>query len=115
MIRRNDQQAVEFKCIRNGIGDTKMQKLLNGAEEMNGKGRMFNLMTIEPGNSIGEHTHSGDSEVFYFISGCGEYTDDGTVYTVGSGDVALCENGHSHALKNTGSEPLKFIALILYA
>ena len=115
MIRRSDEQAIEFKCIRNGIGETRMLKLLNGAEEMNGKGRMFNLMRIEPGNSIGEHTHTGDCEVFYFLKGSGEYTDDGTVIHVNPGDVAICPDGHSHALKNTGSEPLEFIALILYA
>ena len=115
MIRRKDEQAVEFKCIRNGIGETEMHKLLNGADEMFGKGRMFNLMTIKPGNSIGEHAHNGDNEVFYFISGTGEYTDDGTVATVGTGDVAVCLDGHSHALRNTGDEPLKFIALILYS
>ena len=114
MVRKQSEQAVEFKCIREGHGDTRMQKLLNGAEEMFGKGRMFNLMTLIPGNSIGVHQHTGDHEVFYFLSGEGEYNDDGRIVRVGPGDVAVCNSGQTHSLKNTGSEDLTFIALILY-
>lgn len=115
MVRRPCEQAVEMKCIRNGIGETEMKKLLNGADEMNGKGRMFNLMTLKPGNSIGTHTHEGDAEYFYFLSGTGTYNDNGTAVEVGAGDVAICNNGETHGLVNNGSEPLVFIALILYA
>ena len=114
MVRKQSEQAVEFKCIREGHGDTRMQKLLNGPEEMYGKGRMFNLMTLAPGNSIGEHMHSGDNEVFYFLSGEGEYNDDGRTVRVEAGDVAVCSSSQTHSLKNTGSEDLVFIALILY-
>ena len=114
MVRRQSEQIVEYKCIREGHGDTRMQKLLNGADEMYGKGRMFNLMTLIPGNSIGEHVHSGDNEVFYFLSGEGEYNDNGTVVQVRAGDVAVCNSGQKHSLRNTGSEDLRFIALILY-
>ncbi len=115
MVRKSDEQAVEFKCIRNGIGETRMQKLLNGADEMYGKGRMFNLMTVEPGNSIGTHTHTGDNEIFCFLSGTGEYNDNGTTVTVCPGDVAVCSDGETHGLVNNGKEPLVFIALILYS
>ena len=115
MIRKSDAQTVEFKCIRNGIGDTEMRKLLNGADEMYGKGRMFNLMKVEPGNSIGNHTHSGDNEIFYFLSGTGEYNDNGTAVTVCPGDVTVCSDGEAHGLINNGTEPLVFIALILFS
>ena len=114
MIRRKDEQIVNCRGIRGGNGDTVMRQLLNGADEMYGKGRMFNLMTLAPGNSIGEHTHVGDNEIFYFLSGTGEYNDNGAVTTVGPGDVAVCSDGQAHSLKNTGGAPLEFIALILY-
>ncbi len=114
MVRQQSQQSVEYKCIREGHGNTRMQKLLNGAEELYGKGRMFNLMTLPSGNSIGRHTHEGDNEVFYFLSGVGEYDDDGTIVTVHPGDVAVCNSGQTHSLKNIGTEDLTFIALILY-
>ena len=115
MIRKPDAQIVEMKCIRSGVGETEMKKLLNGADEMYGKGRMFNLMTVQPGNSIGTHTHEGDNEIFYFLSGCGKYNDNGTEVMVGPGDVAVCSDGETHGLVNCGEDPLVFIALILYS
>ena len=115
MVRKPQDQTIEYKCIRNGNGETEMRKLLNGAEELYGKGRMFNHMTLLPGRSIGTHTHEGDNEIFYFLSGYGEYNDNGTVVTVGPGDVAVCSDGETHGLVNSGTEPLTFIALILYS
>lgn len=114
MYRQKKDQTVEFKCIRGGNGETEMRKILTGADEMYGKGRMFNEMILAPGNSIGEHAHSGDNEIFYFLSGEGEYNDNGTVVTVRPGDTVVCNDGETHSLKNTGKEPLRFIALILY-
>ena len=114
MIRTKKDQQIEFKCIRNGNGDTEMQKILNGPDEMYGKGRMFNRMILAPGHSIGEHYHNGDNEIFYFLSGSGEYNDNGRIVTVHPGDTAICNDGEKHSLMNIGTEPLEFIALILY-
>ena len=114
MIRKKSEQTIEFKCIRNGNGDTEMHKILNSADEMYGKGRMFNHMFLAPGNSIGEHSHEGDNEIFYFLSGKGEYNDNGNIVEVCAGDTAICSSGEYHSLKTLGDEPLEFIALILY-
>lgn len=114
MIRRKDEQQIEFRCIRNGIGEAEMHKILNDADEMFGKGRLFNHMILAPGNTLGEHYHSGDNEIFYFLSGEGEYNDNGTIVTVKPGDTAICCDGQLHGLKNLGTEPIELIALILY-
>ncbi len=114
MLRTKEQQCVEFKCIRNGNGDTEMHKILNGAEELYGKGRLFNHMILAPGHTIGEHTHVGDNEIFYFLKGTGIYNDNGNQVRVYPGDTAVCNDGELHGLVNDGEEPLEFIALILY-
>ena len=115
MIRTKENQPLEERVIRGGNGETVMQKLLTGPEEMNGKGRMFNLMALLPGRSIGEHQHTGDSEYFYFMSGEGEYYDNGVWTTVHAGDIAICADGETHALINKSDKTLVFMALILYA
>lgn len=115
MIRRKEDQAIEFRCIRGGKGETEQHKIIESVDELYGKGRLFNLMIIEPGNSIGEHAHEGDNEIFYFLEGTGEYDDNGTVVQVGPGDTTICNDGEKHSLKNIGDVPLKFIALILYS
>ena len=114
MVRTKKDQTVEFKCIRNGNGDAELRKILNGTEELYGKGRMFNHMVLAPGRSIGEHTHEGDNEIFYFIKGSGLYNDNGNPVRVYPGDTAICNNGELHSLVNDGEEPLEFIALILF-
>lgn len=115
MVRKSSEQAIEFKCIRGGKGEVEMHKLLNGADEMYGKGRMFNRMILAPGNSIGEHTHSGDNEIFYILSGTAEYNDNGNTVTAVPGDVLVCNDGEMHGMVNNGSEPVEFIAVILYS
>ncbi|MDO4538217.1 MAG: cupin domain-containing protein [Coriobacteriales bacterium] len=115
MIRKAADQKVEHKCIRDGIGEVEMHLIAESVEELYGKGRLFNRMTIAPGNSIGEHKHEGDNEIFYFLSGTGEYNNNGTIVQVGPGDTTMCSDGETHALVNTGDVPLEFIALILYS
>lgn len=115
MIRKKEDQTVEFRCIRGGIGETEQHKIIESDAELYGKGRMFNRMIIQPGNSIGEHTHEGDNEIFYFLSGTGEYNDNGTIVQVGPGDTTICNDGEFHSLRNTGDVPLEFIGLILYS
>ena len=115
MIRKKEDQAIEFRCIRGGNGETEQHKICESVEELYGKGRLFNHMILAPGNSIGEHVHEGDNEIFYFLSGTGEYNDNGTTVQVKPGDTAVCNDGETHSLVNTGDIPLEFIALILYS
>ena len=115
MIRKKEDQAIEFRCIRGGNGETEQHKICESVEELYGKGRVFNHMILAPGNSIGEHVHEGDNEIFYFLSGTGEYNDNGTTVQVKPGDTTVCNDGETHSLVNTGDIPLEFIALILYS
>ena len=114
MIRKAENQKVEHKCIRGGKGEVEMHLIAESVDELYGKGRLFNRMTIAPGNSIGQHMHEGDNEIFYFLSGTGTYFDNGTYVEVGPGDVTVCNDGETHGVENTGDVPLEFIALILY-
>ena len=114
MVRTKQEQTVEFKCIRGGRGEAEMHKILNSAEELYGKGRMFNHLILAPGRSIGEHRHEGDNEIFYFLKGSGVYNDNGNTLRVFPGDTAICSSGECHSLVNDGDEPLELIALILY-
>lgn len=69
--------------------------------------------SILPGGAIGLHAHPEDEEVYFIISGQGDYLDnEGKRHKVGSGDVTFCCKGERHGLENTGTEPLVFGALI---
>lgn len=75
----------------------------------------FAKATLAPGAEVGYHIHSTDSEAYYFLSGEGEYTENGKTYRVGAGDVTYTPMGEGHGVKNVGQENLVFIALILNA
>ena len=70
-------------------------------------------VTIEPGHSLGYHEHHGESEIYYIISGKGEYSDDGSLRPVSSGDLTFTPDGHGHGMANCGEENLVFTALIV--
>ena len=86
-----------------------------GKEELLGKGRFFARMTLEPGCSIGEHTHEGDSEIFIVERGCPTYNDGGTLVEAKPGDVLICPAETAHSIANNTDETVDIIALIIYA
>ncbi len=70
------------------------------------------LLTLEPGASIGPHTHDANFEVFYGVSGTGKVLYDDTEDPMLPGCCHYCPQGHAHSLVNTGAEPLSVFALI---
>ncbi|HVJ39568.1 MAG TPA: cupin domain-containing protein [Stenotrophomonas sp.] len=60
---------------------------------------------LADGAGIGLHQHHKD-EIYYVVSGRGLYALDGKQYEVGPGDALLTRAGSTHALQQTGTEPL---------
>ena len=67
---------------------------------------------LEPGSSIGMHTHDTSSEIIYIFSGKAKVIDDGEEYFYGPGEVHYCPKGHSHTMISVGDEDLKIFAVI---
>ena len=82
-------------------------------EEMLGAGTVCARMVLQPGCEVGEHTHHGNYEVYYFLSGRGVYRSNGETTTVDAGTVTFTGDGERHALRNDGPEPLEFMAFVL--
>ena len=70
------------------------------------------LGTLEPGASIGYHSHDGDSEMMYFLEGVATVLTDCGEETLLPGQVHYCPMGHSHSLINRGDCDLKFLAVV---
>lgn len=114
MIRRSEEKITEVKKLFAGQGEAVMRKILNGAEEMYDKGRVFNHLLLHPGCEVGWHVHKGDGETYYILRGRGLYNDNGVEVEVGPGDVTFTDDGEGHALLNNSDADLEAIALILY-
>lgn len=114
MIRKKEEQNVKIKKSHGGEGSITLRALLNGDEEMNGKGWFFSVITVGPTDSIGYHVHEGEDETMYVMSGQGEVDDNGTIIPFAAGDVLRTFDGQGHMLRNTTIQPLELISLILY-
>lgn len=115
MVRKSADKLSNSKKMFGGAGEIKMQLILEGPEEMQGKGRVFDHVVIEPGCEIGWHVHESESETYYILKGQGQYNDNGQVVTVGPGDVTVVGVGQGHSMINNGTENLEMIALILFS
>jgi mannose-6-phosphate isomerase-like protein (cupin superfamily) len=75
--------------------------------------RLLSEISLEPGASIGYHSHENETEYFLIISGSGVVNDDGKEIEVKAGDSVITGNGAYHSIKNTGAVPLVMHAVIV--
>ena len=80
---------------------------------LDGHGRMFAHITVDPGCSIGYHDHQHETEFYYIIKGEAVFNDDGREVLVHAGDICATGYGASHGLENKTDEPVELIALIV--
>ena len=114
MVKRESGYETHInESMRGGEGTVKLEHLLT-ADELNNKGRLYARITIEPGSSIGFHVHENEMESYSIISGEAEYDNNGETVILYPGDTTHTPNGKGHAIKSTGTEPLVFLALILF-
>ncbi|MDR2618798.1 MAG: cupin domain-containing protein [Treponema sp.] len=111
VIRRQDMKVELKEKMRDGEGTVQLIHLLDAGGEKNA--RMFAEITLKPGCSIGYHQHNSETEYFFIISGTGTVKDDGKEVQVKQGDSIITGNGAFHSIKNTGTEPLVFHAVIV--
>lgn len=99
--------------FRGGEGAVRLIDLAAGNKPANV--RVCNEMVLEKGCSIGYHTHEGDSEIIYILSGSGICNDNGLDVCVGAGDTLIAYDGDAHSLRNEGDVPLRYLAVIVKA
>ncbi len=113
MYKTKEQLKKEVKT--NNEGKEKM--FLTGLadfDKKNPKIKLFAHVELKPGEEVSYHMHVGEAETYYILSGHGEYNDNGTKMEIFPGTVTYTPSKTGHAIKNTGSEMLEFIALILF-
>ena len=70
-------------------------------------------LTFPSGASIGMHAHENNEDAYIIVSGSGIFTDsNGKEFPVKAGDTTIARKGESHALKNTGTEPMLVLNVI---
>jgi len=110
ITRKANQPTDRRENMRGGNGHADLTAL---SQFIPGNLRLFSQICLEPGCSIGYHVHENETELFYFVSGCGRVMDDDTAVEISAGDSMATPSGHGHSVENTGSENLVFVAVIV--
>ena len=91
--------------FKGGIGITNLRKFENEL------GKII-MGRLEPGATIGIHTHETNRETIYIISGTADFIYDDGTEQVGAGGCHYCPKGHSHSMINNGKEDIVFFAVV---
>lgn len=76
-----------------------------------GKHLQLVLMSLAPGEDIGEEVHKDGDQFFRIEEGSGVVTIDGRETEITEGDGILIPAGARHNIKNIGDKPLKLYTL----
>lgn len=86
-------------------------KIFGGAA-VGATGAEFSFQSFAPGTETGFlHTHRTHEELYFFLSGRGEFQVDGECFPVGEGSVVRVAPEGRRSVRNNGSEPLVMLCV----
>ena len=113
MYTKSGDHRVEVReKARGGEGQLELHHLLE-KEQLAPHSRLLCKMVMEPGNSMGLHTHNDEGEFFYILNGVAKITEDGEEILLYPGDTLYTPPGGSHSIEVVGAETLEYLALVL--
>ena len=111
IIKAKDMEKTERVAMKGGEKSVICQEVVS--PEFLLHSRLFSVLTLVPGSSIGSHVHSKEVEYYYILEGEGIVTEKDGDKSVKAGDVVITGWDNSHAIRNSGTKNLKFLAVIL--
>ena len=113
MIHRKSEMINEQKPnLRGGEGSPNFCHILP-KEAMGNWATLASVVTLQPGESVGEHPHVDNGELYLVLSGKVVVVEDGVEQELFPGDTEFCAHGHVHSIRNHTDEPASFLALIV--
>ena len=83
-----------------------------GGAAVGATGAEFSFQSFAPGTETGFlHTHKNHEELYFFLSGKGEFQVDGQIFAIGEGSVVRVAPAGVRTVRNTGSEPLVMLCV----
>jgi hypothetical protein BACCOPRO_01370 len=83
-----------------------------GGQAVGATGGDFSFQVFAPGQETGFlHTHKNHEELYFFLSGKGEFQVDGDVFPVGEGSVVRVAPAGKRSVRNNGTEPLVMLCV----
>lgn len=87
--------------------DVKIPGKVFGGQALGATGGEFSFQVFQPGTETGFlHTHKTHEELYFFLSGEGQFQVDGEIFPVSEGSVVRVAPAGVHSVRNNGSAPL---------
>ncbi len=113
MIKLKTTMRSEIKeNLRGGNGALSFTHIFE-KDELSSKANMFARVLLKPGESIGEHPHGEEGEMYIVISGTATVTDCGKEYALSEGDAMWTTGGETHSIENRSDKDIEIYAIIL--
>lgn len=92
--------------------DVKIPGKVFGGAAVGATGAEFSFQVFRPGTETGFlHTHKTHEELYFFLSGTGEFQVDGEVVAVAQGSVVRVAPAGRRSVRNNGTEPLTMLCV----
>lgn len=92
--------------------DVKIPGKVFGGQALGTTGADFSFQVFAPGQETGFlHTHKNHEELYFFLSGKGEFQVDGKVFPVEEGSVVRVAPEGKRSVRNNGTEPLVMLCV----
>lgn len=92
--------------------DIKIPGKVFGGQAVGATGAEFSLQVFAPGQETGFlHTHRNHEELYFFLSGEGQFQVDGDVFPVGEGSVVRVAPAGRRSVRNNGTAPLVMLCV----
>ncbi|HCE45233.1 MAG TPA: hypothetical protein DET40_16965 [Lentisphaeria bacterium] len=111
ILRKSESEVKKFDKCHDGKGILLCTEMLAEYQRKEPGIKFYHDNILQSGDSIGEHLHKNDEEMYIIVDGAGTMRIDGKDESVGPGDICLTRRGHSHSLVNTGSSPMRFLVI----
>lgn len=87
--------------------DVKIPGKVFGGQALGATGGEFSFQVFQPGTETGFlHTHKTHEELYFFLSGEGQFQVDGEIFPVSEGSVVRVAPVGVRSVRNNGSAPL---------
>lgn len=83
-----------------------------GGAALGATGGEFSFQVFQPGTESGFlHTHKNHEELYFFLSGKGEFQVDGEVFPIAEGSVVRVDPAGKRSVRNNGTIPLVMLCV----
>jgi len=112
LIKASGRPIRTLKNVRGGNQEVKLHDLAT-PETLPQNLRILSYVTLKPGESVGNHHHVDETEIYHCIRGEGQVLDGTELVEISPGDTVVLPAGTEHGIINTEISDLVVLAVVV--